>query len=124
MSLIIDGYNLLHASGVMGRGIGPGGLERSRTALLNLLAESLPPEELGRTTVVFDAAKAPWGLARTVQHEGLTVCFALALHEDADSMIEEMIAADVSSPRRLDGRLQRPPLASGRAQTPQSDAGR
>ena len=28
MSILIDGYNLLHASGVMPRGKGPGGLER------------------------------------------------------------------------------------------------
>ena len=30
MALVIDGYNLLHASGILGRGIGPGSLERSR----------------------------------------------------------------------------------------------
>ena len=30
MSLLIDGYNLLHAAGIMGRGAGPGGLQRSR----------------------------------------------------------------------------------------------
>jgi uncharacterized protein len=119
MTLLIDGYNLLHASGVLGRGVGPGGFERSRTALLNLLAESLPPEERDRTTVVFDAAKAPWGLARTVQHQGLTVCFA-SRHEDADSLIEELIAAD-SAPRRLtvvssDHRLHR--AAKRRKATP------
>ena len=30
MSLLIDGYNLLHAVGILGRGIGPGGLRTSR----------------------------------------------------------------------------------------------
>ena len=30
MAIVIDGYNLLHASGILGRGIGPGGLERWR----------------------------------------------------------------------------------------------
>ena len=48
MALIIDGYNLLHASGILGRGIGPGGLERSRSALLNFLAESLDERQLDR----------------------------------------------------------------------------
>ncbi len=43
MALLIDGYNLMHVAGIVGRGVGPGGLERSRLALLNFLAESLEP---------------------------------------------------------------------------------
>ncbi len=110
MTLVIDGYNLLHASGILGRGVGPGGLERSRTALLNFLAESLEPGELPGTTVVFDAREAPPGLPRVVQHRGITVRFADP-GGDADTLIEELIRAD-SSPRRLvvvssDHRLQR-----------------
>ena len=46
MSLLIDGYNLLNAVGILGRGVGPGSLERSRLALLNFLAESLAAEEV------------------------------------------------------------------------------
>lgn len=99
MALVIDGYNLLHASGILGHGIGPGGLERSRGALLNFLAESLDEQELAHTTVVFDAREAPPGLPRTVQHRGITVCFA-DKGSDADEMIEGLIRAD-SSPRRL-----------------------
>ena len=56
MSLLIDGYNLIHAAGLVGQGRGPGGLERSRLALLNFLAQSLAAADLARTTVVFDAA--------------------------------------------------------------------
>ncbi len=59
MSLLIDGYNLMHAAGILGRGSGPGSLQRSRLALLNFLAESLDPREVPRTTVVFDAHDAP-----------------------------------------------------------------
>jgi predicted RNA-binding protein with PIN domain len=99
MSLLIDGYNLLHASGILGRGTGPGGLERSRLALLNFVAESLGEKELARTTVVFDAAGAPPGLPHSIVHRGLTVRFA-AKHESADELIEELIRAD-SSPRQL-----------------------
>jgi predicted RNA-binding protein with PIN domain len=99
MALLIDGYNLLNAVGIVGRGVGPGGLERSRLALLNFLVESLEPAEVARTTVVFDAADAPPGLPRVVDHRGLTVRFS-AGYEDADSLIEELIRAD-SAPRRL-----------------------
>lgn len=112
MALLIDGYNLLNASGIFGAPTrrGRGGLERARNAMLNLLAESLPAEEVKRTTVVFDASEAPYGLSRTVEHKGLTVHFA-SRDSDADSLIEELIKQD-SAPRRLlvvssDHRLQK-----------------
>ena len=110
MSLLIDGYNLLYAAGIVGRGTGPGGRERSRMALLNFLAESLDPEEIARTTVVFDAAQAPPGLPREWKHRGILVRFS-AGYEDADALLEELIRAD-SAPRRLtvvssDHRIQR-----------------
>jgi predicted RNA-binding protein with PIN domain len=110
MSLIIDGYNLLNVAGCFGHGKGPGGLKRAREAMLNLLAESIPPDEVPRTIVVFDASESPWGSARAMQHKGLSVRFA-PKDGDADSLIEELIAAD-SAPRRLtvvssDHRLQR-----------------
>ena len=99
MAILIDGYNLMHAAGIVGRGLGPRGLERSREALLNFVAASVPPEELSRTTVVFDAENAPPGLPRTVSHEGITVRFATD-YDGADSLIEELILAD-SAPRQL-----------------------
>jgi len=110
MSLLIDGYNLLSAVGILARGVGPGSLQRARLALLNFLAESLDPQDVPRTTVVFDAADPPPGLPRSVSHRGLTVRFA-SQYEDADTLIEELIRAD-SAPRRLtvvssDHRLQR-----------------
>jgi hypothetical protein len=110
MSLLIDGYNLISAVGIMGRGVGPGSLERARLALLNFLAESLEPNEIGQTTVVFDSQTAPAGLPRIVAHRGLTVLFA-SCYPDADSLIEELIAEE-SSPRNLtvvssDHRIQR-----------------
>ncbi len=59
---------------------------------------------------MFDAADAPPGLPRTLEHRGLTVRFA-AKSGSADELIEELIRAD-SAPRRLmvvssDHRLQR-----------------
>jgi len=99
MSLLIDGYNLMHAAGIIGRGAGPGGLERSRLALLNFVVESLDPAEISQAIIVFDAAAAPPGLPRTLVHRGLTVRFATA-YESADELIEELIQLD-SAPRRL-----------------------
>ena len=99
MSLLIDGYNLLHAVGIIGRGIGPGGLERSRLALLNFLVESLQPKEAATTTVVFDAREAPPGAPRALDHRGIKVLFSTG-YADADAMLDELIRAD-SAPRRL-----------------------
>ncbi len=99
MALLIDGYNLLHASGILGRGMGPGGLERSRLALLNFLAESIAPQDVPGTTVVFDARQGPRGLPRIVAFRGMTVRFAEA-NADADEVIEHLIRLD-TSPRRL-----------------------
>jgi uncharacterized protein len=110
MSLIIDGYNLLHEAGIIAEGRGPGNLERSRLALLNFLAESLTPGEIAKTTVVFDAKDSPWGSKNTLDHRGIAVRFA-SRYPDADCLIEELILQN-SSPRRLtvvssDHRLQR-----------------
>lgn len=99
MPILIDGYNLLYVTGIVGRGSGPGGFERSRLALLNFLAASIDPRELPHTTVVFDAHDAPPGLPRTVEHHGITVRFA-AKQETADELIAELIRAH-SAPRRL-----------------------
>lgn len=99
MPLLIDGYNLLNAAGIVGQGRGPATLERARLALLNFLAESVEPDELPLTTVVFDAKDAPPGLPRVVGYRGLTVRFA-SRWPDADSLIEELIRRD-ASPRRL-----------------------
>jgi len=110
MPLIIDGYNLLHAAGILGGGIGPRSLELSRLALLNFLAESLPEEELKDTTVVFDAGDAPWGTPRRLRHRDIQVRFA-SQYESADAQIEELIRRH-SAPKRLtvvssDHRIQR-----------------
>jgi len=113
MTLIIDGYNLLHASGVFGAERGPRGFEQSRLALLDLLA-GLLGDEAGKTIVVFDAANAPDGLPGRHVHRGIRVWFARE-YPDADSLIEELIDDDnaptslvvVSSDRRLQAAARR-----------------
>ncbi len=107
MTLIIDGYNLLHASGVFGATRGPRGFEQSRVALLDMLVDVLG-EQASTTIVVFDAARAPDGLPAQLIHGGIRVWFARE-YPDADSLIEELVEDDtapghlivVSSDRRL-----------------------
>ncbi|MEX0585778.1 MAG: NYN domain-containing protein [Pirellulales bacterium] len=110
MTLLIDGYNLLHASGIFGRGVGPGTLRRARHALVRFLIASLTDKERERCVVVFDAREAPPGLPRTESFEGITVRYA-DRQSDADSLLEELIQQD-SAPRRMvvvssDHRVQR-----------------
>lgn len=110
MSLIIDGYNLLNAINIVGRGRGRGCLERARSALLNMLVSTLSEDEFATTTVVFDAKEAPPGLPDVSQHHGVTVRFARGFDE-ADDLIEQLIRAD-NVPRSLtvvssDHRIQR-----------------
>jgi predicted RNA-binding protein with PIN domain len=109
MPLLIDGYNLLHVTGITGRGTDLTALHRARTGLLQFLAGSLEPAVRAQTTIVFDAAGAPPGLPQTVTHDGITVHFAR--DSDADAMIEDIVAAH-HTPRTLtvvssDHRVQR-----------------
>ena len=113
MTLIIDGYNLLHASGVFGAERGPRGFEQSRAALLDLICELLD-DHAKDTIVVFDAARAPDGLPGRLVHRGIRVWFARE-YPDADSLIEELVESDtapghlivVSSDRRLQAAARR-----------------
>lgn len=112
MKLIIDGYNLLHASGVFGASRGPDGFEQSRRALLDMLADLLGAEA-SNTVVVFDAARAPDGLPGRSTHRGIRVWFARE-YPDADSLIEELVEGAtsphlmvVSNDRRLQAAARR-----------------
>jgi len=110
MPLLIDGYNLLHVTGIFGEGHDQTALARSRQALLNFLAASIAPKERAQTTIVFDAASAPPGLPRTIACHGMTVHFARG-YPDADAMIEELLE-QYQAPKSLlvvssDHRVQR-----------------
>ena len=110
MALLIDGYNLLHVTGIFGGGSAAGSFHRSRQALVNFLAASIDGRHRKHAVIVFDAADAPPGLPDTVDHQGLTIRYARG-YPDADSLLEELIAAH-HAPRRLtvvssDHRVQR-----------------
>lgn len=89
MKILIDGYNLLHASGVFGDVRGSGGFEASRRALLDTLAAMLGDQRHG-VTIVFDAADAPPGLPERSSHDGIDVRFARD-YPNADACIEDLI---------------------------------
>jgi len=110
MPLIIDGYNLLYAAGLVGSVDGEGSFEGERRALLDALLVVIDPKELTQTVVVFDSAKAPPGLPRLYNYQQITVRFATG-YADADEMIEELIQ-EHHAPKRLtvvssDHRVQR-----------------
>ncbi len=88
-SYLIDGYNLIHALGMIRKHAGAGGLEAARTQLLEFLANAFG-DDAHLVTVVFDAKQAPRGVQRTQTHRGLGVQFA-AKNESADDRIEKII---------------------------------
>lgn len=99
MRILIDGYNLLHVSGILRRGLGPGSLERARNALLNRLVALLSPEERVETVIVFDAKEGPRDLPTELDHQGILVRFARDF-EEADDLLEYLIRTH-SAPRQL-----------------------
>ncbi|MEM8944610.1 MAG: NYN domain-containing protein [Planctomycetota bacterium] len=110
MPLLIDGYNLLHATDIFGEGSGPGYFQRSREALLAFLGSSLTEAERLQTTIVFDATDALPGLPNNYPVAGMTVTFARN-YPDADTLLEEIIEQHLA-PRGLlvvssDHRVQR-----------------
>ncbi len=107
MRYLIDGYNLLHAMGLLCGKVGPHGLERARLALLDRLRAD-HGDGAGNVTVVFDASGAPPGIAGEEEYHGIHIRFALGA--EADEVIEDLIRQE-PAPRQLtivsdDHRLQ------------------
>jgi predicted RNA-binding protein with PIN domain len=96
--LLIDGYNLLHASGVLGTG-GRTALEGAREAMLDWLGSVLTETQRRRTTVVFDARGAPPGLPREGEKHGMRIRFAPRGGE-ADDVLEDLVR-EHTTPRSL-----------------------
>jgi hypothetical protein len=96
MRYLVDGYNLLHATGHLGGKVGPHGLERARRALLGRLV--ILAKAGDDVTVVFDARRAPAAVEPEQVHQGVHVRYAL--DREADDLIEELIRRD-SAPRSL-----------------------
>src|SRR4249920_21572 len=108
MRYLIDGYNLLHAMGVLHGQTGPKVLEKARLRLLSMLRGRFE-QRTGNVTVVFDAAHAPPGAIEAQDYHGIHVRFAVN-EDQADDLIEQIIRQE-SAPSRLavvsdDRRLQ------------------
>ena len=109
MRYLIDGYNLMHAMGILLGRVGPQGLERARTRLLGHLHGAYGNESTC-LTVIFDAANHPPGADATQNFHGIEVTFAVEV-EEADDLLETLIKRE-STPRNLrvvsdDHRIQR-----------------
>jgi predicted RNA-binding protein with PIN domain len=105
MPFVIDGYNLLHAMGLLGGPVGPHQLAKARAGLVGLAASAHTADP---ATIVFDARRAPPGVDAEEVHGPVRVEFATG--EEADDRIEWLIAHD-PAPKRLvivsdDHRLQ------------------
>ena len=99
MRLLIDGYNVMYAGGLLGKKFGPDGFRKARHRFLADVAAGYGPVEAYLTTVVFDASIAPEDRPTTIRHQGIEVIFAVN-DENADARIEELIAKH-SSPKLL-----------------------
>jgi predicted RNA-binding protein with PIN domain len=105
---VIDGYNLIHAVGMLAKKAGLGELERARLALLALLHGHFGTAA-SAVTVVFDAARSPRRSTPEQEYQGLKVLFATG-GLLADDVIETLIR-DEAAPKQLtvvsnDHRLQ------------------
>jgi uncharacterized protein len=115
VTFLIDGYNLMHAVGLLGHGVPQGGLERARTRFLDWLATAAR-ERTVLLRVVFDAQNGPRA-SPELDHRGIRVSFAF--RQTADDAIEDMLAAE-AKPLRVtvvsnDTRLQTAGHRSGAA---------
>lgn len=107
-SYLIDGYNLLHALGMMPREVGATGLEFVRRRFVDAIAP-LFGKHAGHVTIVFDARRKPGLSLPTQYHKGMRLVYAPP-GESADDVIERMIDDD-DTPKLLvvvsnDHRLQ------------------
>lgn len=99
MKLLVDGYNLLHASGQFGSPSDPPTLETARRALLDFLAQQLSERERSRAVIAFDGKDAPPGLPAVSTYEKMHIEFSRR-KTTADQLIAEKIAAE-KDPRQL-----------------------
>lgn len=96
--LLIDGYNLLFQSQLVGKGRGPGWLDKARRRLLVLLSKALTSPERLTTTIVFDASQSGQATADFLFDSSIEVRFANA-YAEADDLLEELIRQNPHSKR-------------------------
>lgn len=90
MRYLIDGYNLMHAMGLVRKGGGETAWLSARRKLLDWLADQLSNRQ-DSFQVVFDAQHSR-GALETNQHRGVKTL--LARGQTADDVIEELVAEE------------------------------
>ena len=92
MRYLIDGYNLMHALGLVRKNGGETGWLASRRKLLDWLADQLTRRNLDSFQVVFDAQRSVGALESNL-HRGVKVLIARG--QSADDVIEELLAEEI-----------------------------
>ncbi len=90
MTFLIDGYNLMHAIGLLRTGMPAGGLERARNRFLDWLAAAAKGKP-AVLRVVFDAEN---GRGRSPESDYSGVRIRFAFRRTADDEIEDLLAAE------------------------------
>lgn len=91
MRYLIDGYNLLHALGLLHGRTGRHALENARLALLDRLSDDADAVTM---TVVFDAAGAPRDAVVEEDYRGIHIYYAR--DSSADDVIETLIQSEAA----------------------------
>lgn len=99
MAILIDGYNVLFAAGMIPRDVPPGSLAQARQWLIQRLLTRLDTATRHETVIVFDAKDAPKHVPDAYQVSGIQIFFARD-HEEADDLIEQRIQRE-ANPRKL-----------------------
>jgi predicted RNA-binding protein with PIN domain len=94
---LIDGYNLLHALGLVRKRVAKGELDQARRRLVARLQEGFAKLH-GTVTVVFDAKRKPRRAPAEEMMGDIRVLFAV--QREADDLLEELIGQH-PQPRRL-----------------------
>jgi hypothetical protein len=89
VTFLIDGYNLMHAAGLVSRATPAARFDRARTRFLDWLADGA--RDRAELRVIFDAQQAPSPSLEAV-HRGVRVRFAF--RQTADDLIEELVAVE------------------------------
>ncbi|MEL7497817.1 MAG: NYN domain-containing protein [Planctomycetota bacterium] len=98
--ILIDGYNLIFALGFNANHASAQAIDRSRSRLIDYLVQRMEQAQRIKTTIVFDAKKLPVSESHIDSRKrDIRVLFAVG-YEDADSMVEELIAHH-SHPKQL-----------------------
>ncbi len=88
--LLIDGYNVLFQSQLVGRGRGGNWLPAARQRLLQLLSSRLTPAELSTTQLIYDAPQFGPAPLPTTLESGMSVHYAVD-HAEADDLLEKIV---------------------------------